>query len=90
MHPRQESGAEVTAGSLVFEIEGTCWIVSAGESIEIPPGTAHRFWNESGLEARSIGFFRPALYIAWFLETYFELARRGDLKDSGDIPRCRL
>ena len=90
VHPKQESGAEVRSGSLVFEIDGERKPVGSGESIVIPPNTAHRFWNESEEEAHSVQFFRPARDIAAFFETYFELARRGELKAGGDIPLLRV
>jgi quercetin dioxygenase-like cupin family protein len=90
VHPQQQSGGEVTSGSLMFEVDGEPRRVAAGESIEIPANTPHRFWNESGQEARSVQFFRPALDIAAFFETYFELARRGELSDDGNIPLLRV
>jgi hypothetical protein len=37
-----------------------------------------------------VQFFRPALGIAGFFETYFELVRRGELKEGGDIPLLRV
>jgi quercetin dioxygenase-like cupin family protein len=90
VHPKQESGADVRSGALVFEIEGERRRVGPGESVVIPPNTPHCFWNESEEEARSVQFFRPALDIAAFFETYFELARGGQLKEGGDIPLIRV
>lgn len=90
VHPKQESGAEVRSGSLVFEVEGRERRLGPGESITVPANTPHRFWNESGDEAQSVQFFRPALDLAAFFEAYFELARRGDLTDSGDIPLLQV
>ena len=90
VHPRQESGAEVTSGSLVFDVDGRTRRVGEGESITIPANTPHRFWNESGREARSLQFFRPALDIAAFFETYFELGRREELKDGGNVALLRV
>lgn len=55
----------------------------AGDSIVIPPNTPHRFWNESGAEARSRQFFHPALDIASFFETFFALAAQGKLGRTG-------
>ena len=46
--------------------------------------------RESEEEARSVQFFRPALDIAAFFETYFELARRGQLREGGDVPLIRV
>lgn len=90
VHPEQESGAAVRSGSLVFEVEGKAKRVEAGESITVPADTPHRFWNESDADAHSVQVFRPALGIAAFFETYFELARRGELTDSGDIPLLQV
>ena len=83
VHPRQESGAEVLSGSLTFEVRGERRAVRAGETITIPAGTPHRFWNEGPTDTRSIQFFRPALDTAAFFETLFALAQRGDLNDKG-------
>jgi hypothetical protein len=90
VHPKQESGAEVLSGSLVFEVSGTEHRVGPGESISIPPNTPHRFWNEAGEDAHAIQFFRPALDTAAFFETYFELVRRGELTRSGDLSLLRI
>ena len=63
-HPKQESGAEVLSGSLVFEVAGEQRRLGAGETISVPANTPHRFWNDGSEDARSIQFFRPALDIA--------------------------
>lgn len=83
LHPKQESGAEVLSGSLVFEVSGKQRRLQAGESITIPANTPHRFWNESQEDARSIQFFRPALDIASFFETLFALGQRDELTEAG-------
>lgn len=83
VHPRQESGAKVTEGSLVFEIHRQLRVVSAGETVTIPPNTPHRFWNDGPGDAHAIQFFRPALDTASFFETLFALAQRGQLNSKG-------
>ena len=90
VHPQQQSGAEVRSGSLVFELAGKPRRVGPGGSITIPPNAPHRFWNDAEEEAHWVQFFRPALAIAAFFETYFELARRGDLTEGGDIPLLQV
>jgi hypothetical protein len=82
VHPKQESGTEVISGSLLFEVDGRQRHVGPGESISIAANTPHRFWNE-GEDAHSIQFFKPALDIASFLETFFALARQGKLDNKG-------
>ena len=86
VHPRQESGAEVVAGSLVFELDGERRRVTACGSIVVPPNTPHRFWNDGSVDARSVQFFRPALESAAFFETLFALAGRDEL-DANGMPR---
>jgi quercetin dioxygenase-like cupin family protein len=86
VHPKQESGAEVVAGSLVFEVAGERRELGAGDTIRVPANKPHRFWNEGSEDARSIQFFRPALDIASFFETLFALAQQGKLDEKG-MPR---
>ncbi len=83
VHPRQESGAELLSGTLIFEVAGERRTIAAGEQITIAANTPHRFWNEGPSEARAIQFFRPALDIAAFFETLFALAQTGQLARSG-------
>jgi hypothetical protein len=86
VHPRQESGAELISGSLVFEVDGVQRRLAPGESISIPANTPHRFWNDGDEDAQAIQYFRPALATADFFETFFALAAGGKL-DAKGMPR---
>jgi mannose-6-phosphate isomerase-like protein (cupin superfamily) len=86
VHPQQESGAKVISGALTFEVDDRQRRVGPGESISIPANTPHRFWNEGDVDAHSIQFFKPALDIASFFETFFALAQEDKLDDKG-MPR---
>ena len=86
VHPKQQSGAEVLSGSLVFEVAGQQRRLGPGDTIEVPANTPHRFWNDGDEDVRSIQYFRPALDIASFFETLFVLARDGKLDGKG-MPR---
>ncbi|MEA2428932.1 MAG: hypothetical protein QOF37_2560 [Thermoleophilaceae bacterium] len=83
VHPKQESGARVSSGRLVFEVDGARRSVGAGDSIEIPANTPHRFWAEGDEDAYALQWFRPALKTRTFFETLFALARDGKLDESG-------
>jgi mannose-6-phosphate isomerase-like protein (cupin superfamily) len=83
VHPFQESGAEVISGSLRFRVGGEERSVKAGESITIPANTPHHFWNDGEEEAHSVQWFRPALKIDRFFESYFGLAQDGMLNEYG-------
>jgi quercetin dioxygenase-like cupin family protein len=82
-HPRQQSTAQVHSGHLTFDVEGEVRRVGPGESIAIPAGAVHTFWNDGPEEAHSAQSFRPALRTAEFFETYFALAAAGELNGKG-------
>ena len=82
-HPRQESSVRVTAGSMVFEVDGERRELATGDELTVPAGVKHRFWIEGDQEARSVQLFEPALDIASFFETLFALAQRDELDDKG-------
>ncbi len=81
VHPRQETRAEVTSGTLRFVVAGRERRLGPGDTITIPAGMPHRFWNDGDSEAVAIQEARPALRLAEFFETYFELAAAGELPD---------
>lgn len=83
VHPFQESGAQVISGSLRFRVGGEERSVRAGQSITIPANTPHQFWNDGEEEAHSVQWFKPALNIDCFFESYFGLAQDGKLKADG-------
>ncbi len=83
VHPFQESGAEVISGSLRFHMNGVERSVKVGESITIPANTPHHFWNDGEEEAHAIQWFRPALKIDRFFESFFGLAQDGKLNEKG-------
>jgi hypothetical protein len=86
VHPKQESGAELLSGSLVFEVDGVQRRLEPGDSIAIPADTPHRFWNDGEQDAHWSGYFRPALASAEFFETLFALAGEDKL-DAKGMPR---
>src|SRR3954447_1601852 len=83
VHPRQISGARVIGGVLEFDVAGQRRTLSAGESITIPPGVPHHFWNPGHEDAHAVQWFRPALKSRLFFETLFALAGDGKLDDAG-------
>ena len=83
VHPKQDSGARVTAGVLMFELDGVARRVRAGEAIEIPANTPHRFWNDGDEHAHAVQWFRPALNTRSFFETLFALAEADELDGRG-------
>jgi mannose-6-phosphate isomerase-like protein (cupin superfamily) len=83
VHPKQESGCRVISGELRWEVDGEARLLSAGDSITIPAGVPHHFWNPADEEAQALQWFRPALRTREFFEKLFGLAQDGQLKDDG-------
>lgn len=83
VHPKQESSAEVISGKLHFLVGGKKHVIGPGESIVIPAGVPHCFWNEDDTEAHSVQRFLPALHIDEFFESYFALANDGKINSKG-------
>lgn len=83
VHPVQEERFKLVSGTLNVRAAGQERIVAEGEEIVIPPGTPHRFWNDSDSEAVFHAEVRPALRLETFLETVFGLARDGKTNRQG-------
>ena len=83
IHPLQESSCDVLSGQLTFRIDGVERVLRAGDTVTIPAGVPHRFWNSGDQVAHHLGAFRPALRTQQFFETWFGLARDGKLNDKG-------
>lgn len=59
-HPAQDEHFEVQAGTLRVEVSGVERDLEAGETLDIPRGTAHRMWNPHVRPARTRWDTRPA------------------------------
>jgi mannose-6-phosphate isomerase-like protein (cupin superfamily) len=60
IHPNQEERFHVLAGTLTVMVNGEEQVVSAGETVVVPPGTPHQPFNRGTVEMRSVGEIRPA------------------------------
>lgn len=61
VHPLQDESFEILSGSLDFRIGGQERRLQAGESLLIPKGTPHNWWNDSNEETHALVELRPAL-----------------------------
>jgi mannose-6-phosphate isomerase-like protein (cupin superfamily) len=59
IHPHQEERFEVLSGSLTALVGDKEKVVSAGETLVVPPGTPHQPFNRGGVEMRSIARVTP-------------------------------
>jgi mannose-6-phosphate isomerase-like protein (cupin superfamily) len=84
VHPLQEEHFEVLTGTLGVQIGDERLSLGEREEATVPPGTPHRWFNESDREeARVLGEVRPALNSEVFFETLYGLARDGKTDESG-------
>jgi mannose-6-phosphate isomerase-like protein (cupin superfamily) len=90
VHPSQSERFEVLDGALGVRVGRTVRIVHAGETLTVPPGTPHRFWNAGGEQVRFLCEVRPALAFERLLETMFALARDGKTNRKGMPNPLRL
>jgi quercetin dioxygenase-like cupin family protein len=61
VHPLQDESFQILSGSLDFSIGGQERRLEAGESLLIPKGTPHNWWNESNEETHALVELKPAL-----------------------------
>jgi mannose-6-phosphate isomerase-like protein (cupin superfamily) len=84
LHPFQEERFEVMQGTCGFQIGRKQVQLGPGETIVVPAGQPHTFWNAGPDEMRVIFKFRPALpSTERFYEFYFGLARAGKAGKDG-------
>lgn len=83
VHPFQEERFEISGGPSMFRIGTEERLVEPGETVVVPPGTPHVWWNPSDREVTTLIQFRPALDTETFFETYFGLARDGKVNKQG-------
>jgi len=83
VHPLQENSFKVISGNMSFSVNGKTQIIGPGESMIISKGVPHYFWNDCGMEAHYVQYFRPALQIENFFRTFFTLARENKLNNNG-------
>ena len=83
VHPIQTERIEVTSGTLRFKVKGRQRNLRAGESVSVPPGVRHAWWNERDEDARVLVELRPALDTESAFEMGFGLCRDGKTNDKG-------
>ena len=86
VHPLQEEYFKAVSGTLGVQIGDEHRCLREGEEAVIPPGTPHRWWNDSDEEeAHVLAELRPALNTETFFETGYGLARDGKT-DENNVP----
>jgi mannose-6-phosphate isomerase-like protein (cupin superfamily) len=82
-HLKCEERFETVHGKLGVVLNGDRRVLEAGESVTIPPGTPHTFWNAGDGELRFITDVRPPGDLQTYWETVFGLAQDGKVNANG-------
>lgn len=83
VHPKQEEYFEVRAGTLSANVGKRDLSLTAGQSVTVPPGTAHTWWNGGDEELHGYVELRPSLNIRDEFEALFALGRAGRTDEHG-------
>lgn len=77
VHYLEDEEGRVTAGVLSAQVGGTQHTVAAGESVRLPRGVPHRWWNAGEVPLAFEGSVRPAVDLDRYLEAIFEIMNAG-------------
>ncbi len=83
VHPQATERFEVIQGVLRARVDGVEKSVEAGESLVVPPGTLHTWWNTGAAEVHVRVQLTPAGRNESFLETIYALALLGRTNSKG-------
>jgi quercetin dioxygenase-like cupin family protein len=86
IHPLQEERFEVISGTLRGRMAGKELTSRPGETVVVPRGTPHVWWNSGDDELHVLVEVRPALRIESWFETFFGLAQDGKVNPKTGLP----
>ncbi|THF66727.1 cupin domain-containing protein [Deinococcus sp. Arct2-2] len=81
LHPQQRERFTVVAGTLGLQVNGEQRLLQGGESLDVPAGTAHTYWNAGEGELHHIVTLEPALDHDRFFESVYGLTAEGFTPD---------
>jgi hypothetical protein len=90
VHPHQTERFEIEQGTVAFKLDGEEIVAEAGDTVVVPAGSSHKFWNAGETEAVFVTEVRPALQFERLLETMFALASDGKTNRKGMPSPLRL
>lgn len=85
IHPKMEESFRVASGTLTARVGGQRRTYGPGEAFTVPPGSPHRWWNETEEEVVIEARVTPALPLDRFLENVFAMVQLG-YSDSRGLP----
>ena len=67
----------ITAGTLAAEVDGQRLTFGPGETVRLPHGVPHRWWNDGDKPLDFEGYARPAVDLDRYLQAVFEVINAG-------------
>jgi quercetin dioxygenase-like cupin family protein len=77
VHPSIDERFTVLRGRVGFSLDGRRSVAEPGQSVHIPPGVAHDWWNAGDEEARLLVEIQPAARFEALIRNLFGLAQDG-------------
>lgn len=77
IHHLEDEEGHVTGGKLSAEVNGQRLTFGPGETVRLPRGIAHRWWNDGDELLTFEGLARPVVDLDRYLEAAFEVINAG-------------
>ena len=85
-HPSQDEHFEITEGQLSVKLGGQTRVLNAGDTVDVPRGVVHTFWNSGTTTACAKWQVRPAQRTEGFFRAVDNLRKQGHGKSAGVSP----
>ena len=77
IHFEEDEEGTVHSGKLSAVVDGQRVDADAGESAQLPRGSAHRWWNEGPDPLEFVGYARPVVDLDRYLQAVFQVVNAG-------------
>jgi len=85
-HPSQDEHFEVTEGQLSVKLGSQTRVLNTGDTVDVPRGVVHTFWNSGTTTARAKWQVRPAQRTEEFFRGVDSLRKQGHGTSAGVSP----
>lgn len=77
IHHLEDEFGVITAGTLSADVDGRRLTLGAGETVTLPRGVPHRWWNDGDAPLVFDGYTQPAVDLDRYLQAIFEVMNAG-------------
>lgn len=83
VHDHQEERFLIHSGVLTYQLGNQVKQARSGDTLTVPAGTPHTWWNAGEVDVEMVGYLEPALRFETFIETIYGLTRDGKVSATG-------